>query len=59
MRWVTDYAGDASSMSTGPAASFYQLARLLGDYQAVKRGRVGRRVANEPLGRNVVRRLWR
>jgi hypothetical protein len=31
----------------------YSLARLLGDYQAVKRGRVGNRVANKLIGRNV------
>jgi hypothetical protein len=37
----------------------YQLARFLGDYPAVRRGRVARRVTNKPIGRNVVRRLWR
>jgi hypothetical protein len=37
----------------------YSLARFLGDYQAVKRGRVGKRIANKLIGRNVVRRLWR
>jgi hypothetical protein len=37
----------------------YQLSRFLGDYQAVKRGRVGKRIANKLIGRNVVRRLWR
>ena len=29
------------------------------DYQAVKRGRVGKRIANKLIGRGVVRRLWR
>jgi hypothetical protein len=33
--------------------------RFLGDYQAVKRGRVGKRIANKLIGRGVVRRLWR
>jgi hypothetical protein len=37
----------------------YSLARFLGDYQAVKRGRVGRRITNRLIGRNVVRLLWR
>jgi hypothetical protein len=29
----------------------YKLARFLGDYQAVKRGRIGKRIANKLLGR--------
>jgi hypothetical protein len=37
----------------------YSLARFLGDYQAVKRGRVGRRLDNKAIGRSVVRRVWR
>jgi hypothetical protein len=43
-------------------AILYMLARLLGDAQAVKRGRVGQRVANRMIGRAVgkaTRRLWR
>jgi hypothetical protein len=31
----------------------------LGDYQAVKNGRVGKRLANKIIGRNIVRRMWR
>jgi hypothetical protein len=31
----------------------------LGDYQAVKSGGIGKRVANKLIDRNVVRRLWR
>jgi len=27
----------------------YSLARFLGDYQAIKRGRIGKRIANELL----------
>jgi hypothetical protein len=40
-------------------SAFYSVARLLGDYEAVKRGRVGKRIANRLIGRNVVRRLRR
>jgi hypothetical protein len=40
-------------------SALYSLARFLGDYQAVKNGRVGKRIANKLIGRNVVRRLWR
>ena len=36
----------------------YSLARFLGDYQAVKRGRVGKRIANKLIGRQLWR-LWR
>jgi hypothetical protein len=36
----------------------YALARLLGDYNAVRRGRLGKRVANRIIGRTVVSRLW-
>ena len=40
----------------------YKLARLLGDVQAVRRGRIGQRVQNRVTGRIVgklLRRLWR
>jgi len=40
----------------------YQAARLLGDAQAVKRGRIGPRIANRTMGRLVgraMRGLWR
>ena len=40
----------------------YWLARRLGDVQAVRRGRVGRRIANLLIGRIVgraARALWR
>jgi hypothetical protein len=36
----------------------YTLARLMGDVNAVRRGRIGKRLANRWIGRNVVRRLW-
>ena len=39
--------------------NLYALARLMGDVNAVRRGRVGRRLVNEALGRTLVRRLWR
>lgn len=39
--------------------ALYALARFLGDVSAVRRGRVGKRIANKLIGRNVVRRLWR
>jgi hypothetical protein len=31
--------------------ALYSLARFLGDYQAVKRGRVGKRIARRAAGR--------
>jgi rRNA maturation protein Rpf1 len=37
----------------------YALARFLGDVNAVRRGRIGRRLANKAIGRHVVSRLWR
>ena len=37
----------------------YRLARLLGDYQAVKRGTVGKRVARRLVGKATGRGLWR
>jgi hypothetical protein len=52
-----DDAGNVSVARTRSA--LYRLARFLGDYQAVKNGRVGKRIANKVIGRNVVRRLWR
>jgi len=36
----------------------YFLARLIGDYNAVRRGRIGKRLANKMIGRHIVRRLW-
>jgi hypothetical protein len=36
----------------------YRVARLMGDYQAVKRGRISKRIVNKVVGRNLVRRLW-
>jgi hypothetical protein len=43
-------------------ALLYVIARLLGDAQAVRKGRVGQRVANRVIGRAVgkaSRKLWR
>lgn len=37
----------------------YQIARLLGDFQAVRRGLVGRRVARRVAGRSTGRALRR
>lgn len=42
--------------------ALHLLERSLGDYQAVKRGRVGQRIVNRTMGRAVaraMRRLWR
>ena len=39
----------------------YTLARILGDVNAVASGdpkRIGKRVANKVIGRNIVRRAW-
>jgi hypothetical protein len=36
-----------------------KVVNCLGDYQAVKSGGIGKRVANKLIGRGVVRRLWR
>lgn len=45
-------------MSVAKTRGFlYRLARLLGDYQAVKRGRVGKRVARRVTGRMTGRAL--
>jgi len=40
-------------------SALYRIARLMGDANAVRRGRVGRRVANKIIGRRIVRKLWR
>ena len=40
-------------------SSLYLLARLLGDYQAVKNGRVGRRIARRLAGRVTGKALGR
>lgn len=39
-------------------AFLYALARILGDINAVKRGKVGKRIANKIIGRGV-NKLWR
>lgn len=45
-------------MSVAKTRGFlYRLARLLGDYQAVKKGRVGKRVARRVTGRMTGRAL--
>ena len=36
----------------------YALARFLGDLSAVRRGRIGKRLANRYIGRKLVSRLW-
>lgn len=47
-------------MSVSKTRSFlYALARFLGDYQAVKRGRVGRRIGRRAAGRITGRGLGR
>jgi hypothetical protein len=40
-------------------SALYRLARLLGDAQAVRRGRIGRRIVNKVIGRGIVSKLWR
>lgn len=37
----------------------YAVARLLGDVQAVRKGRVGRRIGRRAAGRVTGRALWR
>ena len=37
----------------------YTLARLLGDINAVKKGKVGRRIARRAAGKVTARGLWR
>jgi len=46
-----------SSISSVRSA-LYGAARFLGDIQAVKRGRIHKRLYNKALGRTVVRRMW-
>lgn len=47
-------------MSIGKTRGFlYGLARLLGDYSAVKHGRVGKRIARRIAGKATGRLLWR
>jgi hypothetical protein len=36
----------------------YALARFLGDVNAVRHGRITRRLVNRAIGRHVVSRLW-
>lgn len=36
----------------------YQLARLLGDVNAVMKGKIGSRIFNKLLGRKLVSRAW-
>lgn len=36
----------------------YLLARWLGDVNAVRRGRLHKRIVNRWVGRTVVRRMW-
>lgn len=41
-------------------STLFRLARLSADARSVKRGRVGRRVANKAIGRAIPwRRIWR
>jgi len=41
-------------------SALYRWARLLGDVEAIRHPhRIPKRVANNLIGRNVVRRLWR
>ena len=48
------------SLTIGKARSFlYAFARLLGDVNAVKRGKVGKRIANRLIGRTMSRRVMR
>jgi hypothetical protein len=39
-------------------SALYRWARILGDISAVRRGRIGKRLVNRWLGRNVARRIW-
>lgn len=38
--------------------TLYRLARLMGDANAARKGKLPKRVANRLIGRYVVRRLW-
>lgn len=40
-------------------SSLYLMARLLGDINAVRKGRVGRRIARRAAGKATGRLLWR
>ncbi len=44
---------------TGFRSLLYRLARMLGDVNAVRRGRVGRRIARRTTGRGAARILGR
>ena len=51
---------DGMTYTVGKTRSFlYQLARGLGDYQAVRHGRIGKRVARRIAGRMTGRMLGR
>lgn len=43
----------------GTRGLLYSIARLLGDMQAVRKGRVGRRVGRRIAGKTTGRALWR
>jgi hypothetical protein len=53
------YASEGSMTLNGMRRTLYRLARLLGDAQAVRRGRVGRRAARRAAGRGTARALGR
>ena len=36
----------------------YAVARALGDYNAIRRGKIGKRLVNRLIGRTLVSRLW-
>jgi len=44
---------------TSTRSLLYRIARLLGDYQAVRSGRIGKRVARRIVGRATGRTLGR
>ncbi len=39
-------------------SALYRTARLLGDVNAVAKGKLAQRVTNKLVGRTLVRRLW-
>jgi hypothetical protein len=39
-------------------SGLYGLARVIGDINAVRRGRLGKRLVNRLIGRSLVTRLW-
>jgi len=43
----------------GVRSWLYLVARLMGDYNAVKKGRVGRRIGRRVAGRATGRALWK